>query len=443
MGETPPTEGDLDALLTYIHERRNFDFRGYKRGSLVRRIDKRMQSLGIDDYQRYTDVLEANPGEFAELFNTILINVTSFLRDREAWEALVGGVVPAIVRAKGPTEPIRAWSAGCASGQEAYSLAVFLAETLGEERFRHQVKIYATDADTDALVQARHGRYPEKDLLAAFGEQRTRRFFEIDQGHGVFRPDLRRSLIFGRHDLVQDPPISKIDLLVCRNTLMYFTSEVQQQILVSFHFALNPGGFLFLGKSEALAARLKLFEPVDVRQHIFRKNGERAESGAPLPALAAARTRQPLGVTATRLADALIEQSPIAQLVVDAQSHVLLANLHARRLFSIGSSEVGLPLKVTDLSISAEEVQALVDQAYRERRVLTVTDVVQPGRGGEPAAYDLVLSPLEEHAGVILSFHDVTRYRALGEDLERSQRELEAAADSTGERKKIGERLRW
>src|SRR5215467_9454822 len=205
---TPPSNGELEALLDYLHERRNFDFRGYKRASLSRRIFKRMQAINVDDYQRYIEVLEANPGEFAELFNTILINVTSFMRDKEAWDALAADVIPALAEAKGPEDPVRVWSAGCASGQEAYSLAVLFADALGEERFRRAVKIYATDADNDALNDARHGRYPERQLVEAFGEERANRFFDVEAGYGVFRSDLRRALIFGRHDLVQDPPIS-------------------------------------------------------------------------------------------------------------------------------------------------------------------------------------------------------------------------------------------
>ena len=182
-----PENGDLDALLQYLHERRNFDFRGYKRASLTRRIRKRMQALGIDDYQRYTEVLEGNPGEFAELFNTILINVTGLARDWDAWDTLAETIIPAIIDTKPPEEPARIWSAGCASGEEAYTLAVLFAEALGEERFRRSVKIYATDADSDALIDARHGRYREKDLIAAFGEERTNRFFERDGDMGVFR----------------------------------------------------------------------------------------------------------------------------------------------------------------------------------------------------------------------------------------------------------------
>jgi two-component system CheB/CheR fusion protein len=209
----PPAEdGDLEALLDYVHERRNFDFRGYKRASLTRRVVKRMQAVGVDDYRRYIEVLEANPGEFAELFNTILINVTGLLRDRDAWAVLADTVISRLAGAKAPGEPVRVWSAGCASGEEAYSLAVLLAEAFGEERFRESVKIYATDADDEALAEARRGRYRYQNLVEAFGEERAQRFFDADGDYGVFRGDLRRALIFGRHDLVQDPPISRIDL---------------------------------------------------------------------------------------------------------------------------------------------------------------------------------------------------------------------------------------
>jgi PAS domain S-box-containing protein len=268
----PPADGELEALLEYLRERRNFDFSGYKRASLTRRIVKRMQLVNIDGYQRYLEILEANPGELAELFNTILINVTSLLRDKDAWDAVAARVIPAIVDGKSTEEAVRIWSAGCASGEEAYSLAVLFADAIGEDRFRRLVKIYATDADTDALATARRGRYRQTDLVAAFGEDLTARFFESDGDHGVFRGDLRRALIFGRHDLVQDPPISRLDLVTCRNTLMYFTADLQSKILAGFHFALKPGGYLFLGKSEALAGRSQAFQVVDRRQHIMRRD---------------------------------------------------------------------------------------------------------------------------------------------------------------------------
>ena len=370
---TPPEDGELEALLDHVRERRNFDFRGYKRASLTRRIFKRMQVIGADDYQRYTEILEANPGEFAELFNTILINVTALLRDRDAWDTLADEVIPQIVEAKEPGEAVRVWSAGCASGEEAYSLAVLLAEALGEERFRQSVKIYATDADEGALTDARRGRHGYQKLLDAFGEERTRRFFDADGEFGIFRADLRRALIFGRHDLVQDPPISRIDLLSCRNTLMYFTSEVQGRILASFQFALNPAGYLFLGKSEALVTRTQMFEVVSQAQHILRR-----DPAADPEAMTADPAARPGGSPRSdghRPMEALFEQNVVAQVMLDASGNVVQANRAARRMFAIGSGELGRPMRDTELYQRPADLRTPIELAQRERRPVAIYDV--------------------------------------------------------------------
>jgi two-component system, chemotaxis family, CheB/CheR fusion protein len=423
---TPPPDGNLEALLAYLHERRHFDFRGYKRASLSRRILKRMQAVGIDDFERYTEILEANPGEFSELFNTILINVTSLMRDPDAWETLAATVIPAIINTKGSEEPIRVWSAGTASGEEAYSLAVLFADALGEDRFRRVVKIYATDADSDALAQARHGRYRYADLVAAFGEGRASRFFERDGDDGTFRGELRRALIFGRHDLVQDPPISRIDLVTCRNTLMYFTSEVQAQILASFHFALNPGGYLFLGKSEALVTRTQRFQVVDLRQHILRKDGDIPDAAH--ITTAAARPAKTVRSEIRLSAESAFEHSPVGQLVLDSGANVVLANRAARRLLSIGSAEIGRPIRDADALLRPAGLRATVDRVLRERRPVTISDVpLQAGGSDEASILDVVAVPLDGQGGVAIALADVTRYRHLREELERSRRELETA----------------
>ena len=421
-----PGDGEMEALLAYINERRNFDFRGYKRAGLGRRIFKRMHQIGVDSYQQYMEILEANPGEFGELFNTILINVTSLMRDPEAWEVLADSVVPAMLQNKGPDDPIRVWSAGCASGEEAYSLAVILAEAAGEDRFRESVKIYATDADSDALVAARHGRYKEKDLIDAFGEDRARTFFEFEAGFGVFRSDLRRSLIFGRHDLVQDPPISRIDLVACRNTLMYFTSQVQLSVLATLHFALTPGGYLFLGKSEALVSRTQLFEAVDLRHRIFRKDGTVPEAVI-LPSVSSVRGRALLPNDGSRLAEAVIENGAIPLLVVDSESTIVLANREARRLLAIGSAEVGRPLRETSLGIRMVDLRTPIERAVSKRQVVTVNDVVCEARPDTSVTLDVVIAPLGSSGGAVMSFVDVTRYQHLRNELEQSQRELESA----------------
>jgi two-component system CheB/CheR fusion protein len=179
-----------------------------------------------------------HPEEFGQLFNVILINVTTFFRDDQIWNYLQTELIPAIARQNG--DPLRVWTAGCASGEETYSVAMLLADALGREQFRDRVKIYATDVDDQALNSARAASYAENQVESVPEEMRARYFMQEGDRY-VFDKDLRRSVIFGRHDLVQDAPISRINLLVCRNTLMYFNTEAQTRILARFHFALGDG----------------------------------------------------------------------------------------------------------------------------------------------------------------------------------------------------------
>src|SRR6185503_18115821 len=221
-------------------------------------------------FEEYVDYLEVHPGEFAELFNTILINVTSFFRDQAAWDYLSVECIPRLLSQKGPDDPIRIWSAGCASGEEAYSLAILTAEAVGPDAFRHRVKIYASDVDEQALAEARQASFSDKDIQA-IDENLRKKYFDQVEDRYTFNSDLRRAVIFGRHDLTRDAPISKLDLLSCRNTLMYFNSETQGQILSRFHFAVTPGGYLFLGKAEMMLTHANLFAPVDLKHRIFSK----------------------------------------------------------------------------------------------------------------------------------------------------------------------------
>ena len=257
-------------LLQYLHVARGFDFQGYKPTTLARRVRKRMSMRGIESYDAYQEYIELHQDEFGELFNTILINVTNFFRDPESWEALRTTAIAPLLAAKSNSEPIRAWSAGCASGEEAYSIAMVLAEEMGVEQFRERVKIYGTDVDEDALNVARHATYTDKQLENVSSELREKYFQQVD-GLYAFRKDLRRQVIFGRHDLISDAPISRVDLLVCRNTLMYFNAETQARILARFHFALVDSGYLFLGRAETLMAQGQMFVPVDLKRRISRK----------------------------------------------------------------------------------------------------------------------------------------------------------------------------
>ena len=250
MSRPEPAAG-LDRILDYVRQVRGVDFREYKPRGLTRRLRQRMQSLGIDDVDAYLLHLQRHSEESAALFDTILINVTSFFRDAEVWDALRDRVVPNLAAVRASHGPIRVWSAGCASGQEAYSAAILLAEILGADAFKHRVTIFATDVDDEALSEARRGRFSAgqvgdvpRPLLA--------KYFTRTNGDERYRVDgdLRRSIVFGHHDLIQDPPIARLDLILCRNTLMYFNAEAQARILARFAQSLNPGGHLTLGRAE-------------------------------------------------------------------------------------------------------------------------------------------------------------------------------------------------
>jgi len=208
---TDEQEGpDFERLLQYLRETRGFDFSGYKRTTLLRRIAKRMTHVGVNSHGAYLDYLQANPDEFAALFNTILINVTSYFRDAAAWEYLRAEILPTIIEGKAQYEPIRVWSAGVASGEEAYSVAMLLSEVLGASEYRERAKIYATDVDEDALTKARSG-YSAADLENVEPELRAR-YFEPQGGRFVFRASLRRALIFGHQRLEYFAEHLRIDM---------------------------------------------------------------------------------------------------------------------------------------------------------------------------------------------------------------------------------------
>ena len=260
----------FENLLEYLRQARGFDFTGYKRSSLQRRVLKQMQSHEMTEFSDYLDYLQVHPEEFLPLFNTILINVTAFFRDAPAWHYLQTEALPTLLSQKPDRSSIRVWSAGCASGEEAYSIAIVLAELLGLEQFRQRVKIYATDVDEEALMQARQAIY-SAEALQGIPQTLHAQYFEPANGKLVVCPDLRRAVIFGRHDLVQDAPISRLDLLLCRNTLMYFNAEAQARILDRFHFALQDQGMVFLGKAEMLLTHTNLFLPINLPNRIFRR----------------------------------------------------------------------------------------------------------------------------------------------------------------------------
>jgi two-component system CheB/CheR fusion protein len=343
----------LEALLDYLKRTRGFDFTAYKRSTLSRRIQKRMQMVGMEDYDVYLDYLQVHPDEFSKLFNMILINVTTFFRDASTWEYIGTEVIPRIIAGKQPGEPIRIWSAGCASGEEAYTVSMLFCEALGIDAFRERVKVYATDADEEALAYARQASYTPKQV-ADLPEPLQQKYFEVSGQRYLFHRDVRKCVIFGRHDLIQDAPISRVDLLICRNTLMYFNSEAQARILDRFNFALNDRGFFLLGKAEMLFTYGNLFTPVDMRRRVFTKQPRTNLRDRLLmiahQATDGASEEEGAATNHVRIKEVAFEADPIPQVVIDASGLLSLANQRARSIFGLTLADVGRPLQDLELS---------------------------------------------------------------------------------------------
>jgi two-component system CheB/CheR fusion protein len=424
-----PVDHAFESLLDFLKHERGFDFTGYKRPSLMRRVRRQMQVVGVNSFEEYQDYLEVHPEEFTALFNMILINVTGFFRDPDAWQELRETILPSLLRER-PTGTLRVWSAGVATGQEALSVAMCLADVLGVEAFRGRVKIYATDVDEEALAVARHSTYTPQELGDVPPELVERYFEPVNGGDRLsFRKDLRRSIIFGRNDLVQDAPISRIDLLSCRNTLMYFNSEQQARIVQRLHFALNPTGVLFIGKAETLWSHSSLFQATDLKRRFFRKLSadpvrDRPQGGTLLPS----GWEQP---DAARLRDEALLDSPVAHVVVDRHGLLTLANHRAEALFGVGPRDVGRPFQDLELSYRPVELRSHIQQALADRVPVVLKDIEWAQPGGEQMYLEVQIIPLdaggEGSQGVSLHFSDVTAYRRLQIEFEYANRQLETA----------------
>ena len=413
-------------LLNFLKESRAFDFTGYKRPSLARRVRYRMRELGIESLDAYQDLLQIQPEEFTALFNTILINVTSFFRDQEAWDYLSEEILPAMI--KDDQTLIRVWSAGCASGQEAYSIAMLLHDKMGSS-FRERVKIYATDVDEAALDAARQASYTEREMRGLPDRYRDRYFDQIGS-RWVFTPDLRRSVIFGRNDLTQDAPISRIDILLCRNTLMYLNAETQSRVVSRLGFALRPKGVLFLGKAEMLLNHTAVFDPIDLKRRFFRKT----KSDGTETALAAPWRiygRNASSLDGTQFRNELIMSNPVAQIAIGADDRLLMVNQRAGSMLGLSDRDVGRPFSELELSYRPLELRSQLAAVMESRNVTTLREVEWRRSGHETVYLDVQLVPLVDGTGralgVSVTFSDVTRHHELQVEVESANRQLETA----------------
>jgi two-component system CheB/CheR fusion protein len=431
----PPTDRDkqrqLEALLEFLRANRGFDFTGYKRTTFERRLEKRMQEVGKKTYADYLDHLEVDPAEFARLFDTLLINVTAFYRDRAAWEFIEREIVPRILQSKDNDTPIRAWSAGCASGEEPCTLAMVLSEALGTETFRRRVKIYATDVDEEALSLARQAVYPESSLESVPSDLREK-YFQVGKDGFTFRADARRAIIYGRHDLIQDAPISKLDLLVCRNTLMYLNAETQNRVLAGFNFALLPKGFLLLGRAEMMLTRAALFQPVELKHRIFAKTAPRLRDAPLVQAFTVEDEAERRGQPEKKLRHMAFDTGPVAQLMVDREGVLTLVNERARNLLGLTANDLGRPFRDLEVSYRPVELRTPIEQALEQKRTITIPNAERYTRGADPQYLDIHVVPILDGGdamGVSIVFNDVTQATSLRNELARTNNQLEAASE--------------
>jgi two-component system CheB/CheR fusion protein len=270
VAKKPPIAATtLKKLLMKVKQQTRIDFSGYKEGTLWRRIERRMAACHVNDLDDYLNLVDSNPEELDHLGKDILISVTAFFRDPHSFDAL-RALVREIVQNKRPGDEIRFWVPACATGEEAYTLAIMLAETLGPNLSQFRIQIFATDIDLNALTIARKGSYAESALVDLEPGLAVRYFQKVGNRLEVSRT-LRDMVVVARQDIVQDPPFLRLDLVSCRNMLIYLQNELQAKVLSTFHYSLNPNGILFLGKSEGIFQQEALFEVVDKSARIYRR----------------------------------------------------------------------------------------------------------------------------------------------------------------------------
>lgn len=407
-GERPADDIRRD-VCQILRNQVGHDFSGYKENTFFRRIQRRMHVLQLATLEAYADRLRQDPGEVTLLFRDLLIGVTSFFRDQEVFDALATQVIPGLFAGKGASDTVRVWVPGCSTGEEAYTIAILLREHMDTLRTVPKVQVFATDIDEPALSAARAGRYPAP-LIESVSPERRQRFFLNDGANFLLAKEVRDLCIFSAHSVIRDPPFSRVDLISCRNLLIYLGADLQRKLLPVFHYALRPGGCLLLGSSENVTQFSELFTPIDKSNRIFARSGHSAASPHfPLSVASGwhdrPADRRPMtgaGVTGLqRLVDTrVLDRFAPAHVVTTVEGDVVYysartgkyleaaAGLPSRQLFSMARRGLRLDLR-NALQQAAESRRTVVRENIPvdiDDRVQVVTITVDPmsGEGGDP-----------------------------------------------------------
>lgn len=420
--EAAAAEQSLHDILAQLRADTGHDFKHYKRATVLRRIERRMQVTAQSDLPSYYAYLQNHPEETKALLGDLLIGVTNFFRDREAFEALERDVLPGLLKpvepGNLPPEEVRVWSAGCSTGEEAYTLAMLVSDQLVHDACPARLQVFATDIDERAIAVGRSGAYPEA-IVTDVPPTRLRQYF-LKDGHSYrVRKEIRERVLFAKHNLLSDPPFSQIDLIVCRNLLIYLDREVQREILQMFHFALRPGGYLFLGSSESAEACQELFSPVDKRNRIFRsKYGTASRRTPTLPrggyVRAMSSPTAPLAPPAHKVSFAdihlrAIERCAPPSMIVDANADILHMSESAgrflrhvggelsRNLLTLINPQLRLEIRTTLFQVnqSGQAVKSRQVSLERDGRRFLVDLLARPYRDEQSDA-EFVLVAFEE-----------------------------------------------
>jgi two-component system, chemotaxis family, CheB/CheR fusion protein len=393
----------LGRIADILRNQTGNDFHGYKQNTFLRRVQRRMQVAQIDDISSYVDFLRNDKDEVQHLFNDLLISVTEFFRDKREFEVLETQVVPQIFEGKQAGQQVRVWVLGCATGEEAYSIAILLCEYMAKLEAPPTVQIFATDIDRRALAAARVGRY-HTDIEANVPPERLARWFVREGDIYCVVKELREMCIFSQHNVIKDAPFSRLDLVSCRNLLIYLNAELQNRAIPLFHFSLLPGRFLFLGNSENVTRHPKLFAPLDRRARIFKKldTGTRLPPEFPIATSAGlvavelppVRSFGP-DVGLERRAQRIAERYAPAYVIIDSNFHILHFSGRTGRFIEPTAGAATLDLLSLVHRDLKDELRIALGRAHDESRVVHA-DQVSVGVNGHTAMVDITVEPIED-----------------------------------------------
>lgn len=471
-------ENALNEIITLLRTRTSHDFRHYKRATVMRRLERRLQVRELSTLASYADLLKSDQNEAGLLLKDMLIGVTNFFRDRESFEALERDILPQLLAEKSAGEPVRAWTAACSTGEEAYSLAMLLSEQVENENKKRTFQVFATDIDTDSLAIARRGSYPQT-IVGDVPPARVRDFFVKEEALFRVKKTLRDTILFAEHNLLRDPPFSRLDIISCRNLLIYLNREIQEHVLEIFHFAMMPGGYLFLGSSESADIASHLFVPVDKKNRIYRaKVLARPMRSAPFVpftgmhrnAITATDTGANVAASKRKFSFAEVHQRVLAQhappsVIVNFDSDIVHMSDRAgrflrhaggepsRNLVLLVQPELRLELRTALFQAiqSGKSVEARRVQLKREGRSFYINMTARPFHDDEAAAdfvlvlFDEVEVTMSEDVPVASADRKDAVLHQLEEELQRTKEQLQETIEhsetSTEELKASNEEL--